>query len=939
MALDINGYNDTFRSFVDFAQTKVDAGQRKAIADVSFLAGKKGERGALAVQTSTTDSVGGVISRTARHVEINNTTRQLFFHAVVDMFGSKEDIPPAVWNALKHQDYGGGRPLTARRIMAVKNAIDASGVARQRAADAKLGTFDNAEVRAAASEMGYTRGELPRLARAAHFYAETMGVDEMEAMRAVAEPGSAANRLMNYGGRFLENAANFNEGLRLLDSFQTWYEDLSGILGGKLSHTEQTLANADTPSKLNLSGSFLKPSALRGMEKFVFEELASNPAMDLKETDPEKLFGFEHNAASRYVGRGFANSSLYTLKEIPPAKRQLLYKAFDLFCKLPKDVAEFKEATKPGEAAVISRGNRPVVVARVLRHFEALEKLQAQGRFTAENVLKTIFPDMPRGLRGANGYKAINNFLDGISREVSLDPDEGGLYSDVAGGIQLVMERTGATLKEAAASIRSGKPLPSPRWMVDASTDLFELDGTTAGGRKLMKADLDRPEQYADTFTGKQNLLPADGGFGFHFPGGGGRIQTDGTEQGLANIDRVADEVERLCGKVHPQQASTVMSLLSQSGLTHLRSGLPDVGLVSNEHSAVEYTLTRDEGTGAVTIHYDSPEGLPARFSWSATVAVDGSVTQTPIVAERPVHFDGASAAKAADDAAKSLGLKLNSAQTRQAAAIIAQHGEGMYTQNARLLSKFVVTLVHAGKKNAEAQTAAFAPQLKLWRNVHFGDPSMRRVEDAFTEIHRDSSRYFLKNEGNFKGKGIEKDIHDTMIQDAHRAHYVFNGREISQDQPTEMTTEEVLSAFREVLPPKAHRMLSSMMQQASLEVFVTHSMNLPLQTTDPPQTFSFSEIPGGSRLVHRDYAGAMDAGAKDGIVLQKTSMTYVLDVAEDGKSAVLTGTGVSQLGADKKDNEMLVFGSVRQVQKMHIDLSGEEPRLERVEVAQTLEG
>ncbi|MCR5413397.1 MAG: hypothetical protein K6F50_01555 [Kiritimatiellae bacterium] len=937
MPLDVNGYNDTFRAFVDFAQTKVDAGHRKAIADVSYLAGKEGVLGGLAVQTSTTDSVGGIFSRTARHVEINDTTRKLFFNAVVDMFGREEDIPGAVRNALKLKDYGVGKPLTARRIMAVKNAIDLSGVAMRRAADAKLGTFQSGEVRAAAAKMGYTQIELPRIARAAHFYAEAKGCSEMDAMKAVADPGSAANRLMGYGGRFLENASNFAEGLRLIDSFKTWYEDLSGTLAMNQHHDDQTLAKADTLSKLNMSSNVLTAKAGRGMEKFVFEELASNPGMDLTETDPEKLFGFGNNAASRYVGRGFANSTLYTLKEIPPAKRQLLFKVFDLFCKLPKDAAEFKEATKPMSGAVISGGNRPTVIARVLRHFEALEALEAKGRLTAENVLKTIFPDMTKAQRGANDSKAINAFLDGCSAAISLDEDEGGKYSDVSRGMWLFMERTGTTLDEAADAMRTGKTIASPRWLVDASTELQELDGTPAGSRKIMDGDLYRPSNYADTFTHQKDILPSDGGFGFRFPGVPDRIQTGPTAEGRANVERVGDEVEKLCGKVHPQQASTVMLMLSQSGMSYLRDGLPEIGLHSNEHSVVDYTLTRDERTGAVTIHYDSPEGLPARFSWSATVGVDGSVTKTPIVAERPVDFDAEKSAKAAGEAAKALGVKLDAAQTQKAAELIQTHGNGMYTRNARLLAKFVVSLVHAGMKNPEGQTAAFAPQLKHWRNVHFGDPSMRQVDDAFTEMHQDAIRHFLSNEGNFGGANNEADIHRTMLDDAHRAQYVFNGHKINREGPSAQTHDEVISTFRKTVPPKAYRMISSLMHQASYSPFVYHGMNSSMQLHNPPKSILMSGLPGGSRLAHRDFAAGMGANARDPTILMGTSMTYALDVAEDGKSAVLTVTGDSKLSADKKVGAALVFGSIRQVQKMHIDLSGEEPKLERVEVSQTL--
>jgi hypothetical protein len=41
------------------------------------------------------------------------------------MFGCEEDIPDSVLKVMKLEDYGKGKPLTARRITAVKNAIEA----------------------------------------------------------------------------------------------------------------------------------------------------------------------------------------------------------------------------------------------------------------------------------------------------------------------------------------------------------------------------------------------------------------------------------------------------------------------------------------------------------------------------------------------------------------------------------------------------------------------------------------------------------------------------------------------------------------------------------------------------------------------------------------------------------------------------------------------
>ncbi len=66
----------------------------------------------------------------------------------------------------------------------------ADGTAKARSAKLALETF-SPEVKTAALALGYFPKELPRLARAAHFYAQAMGGSEMDAMRAVAEPCKA----------------------------------------------------------------------------------------------------------------------------------------------------------------------------------------------------------------------------------------------------------------------------------------------------------------------------------------------------------------------------------------------------------------------------------------------------------------------------------------------------------------------------------------------------------------------------------------------------------------------------------------------------------------------------------------------------------------------------------------------------------------------------
>ena len=99
---------------------------------------------------------------------------------------------------------------------------------------------------------------------------------------------------------------------------------------------------------------------------------------------------------------------------------------------------------------------------------------------------------------------------------------------------------------------------------------------------------------------------------------------------------KVLDKIEELCGPLHRKQANAVMFAVSQSGTMQLKAGLKAYGLQSSEHAAVNFTLSRNADTGAVTVRYSSPESLPLRFSWTATIDTDGNMTATPLVVEKP---------------------------------------------------------------------------------------------------------------------------------------------------------------------------------------------------------------------------------------------------------------------------------------------------------------
>ena len=136
MSIDLN--NTQFRRFVRFAD---EADSYTAIAQLGDVAPGQDASAPDAlvnrkiVAKEQFDWVGNRL-RLSRSRSTNNATRELFLNTVLKMcnVSSVEQLPESVRNALLMKDYGKGKPLTARRILAVSDALKAE-VAR-RAEDA-----------------------------------------------------------------------------------------------------------------------------------------------------------------------------------------------------------------------------------------------------------------------------------------------------------------------------------------------------------------------------------------------------------------------------------------------------------------------------------------------------------------------------------------------------------------------------------------------------------------------------------------------------------------------------------------------------------------------------------------------------------------------------------------------------------------------------------
>ena len=597
----IDGYNPQFNQFVAFAEQQVDPAKSKAIARLDQ------PNAALAARTisAATDDKVYAIRRSEVSKGENRAVRDLFQKAVEDLFGGKDHVPDSVREAMEMKNFdNSGRPLTARRIMAVKAAIDREigSQVNFEAPNARAGFIDSDEIVAAN--------------RAANFFMTVTGCTADEAIREIATPGTKGNRLMLYGGRFMTDVRMFNQGLKLMDTFSTWFTDVRNQVldeNNRFLKTRPRLTAAWTsPTAALIAKSHLalinEASDLRAFERIVFESLAVDAHADLSKP-PEKLFGIEGNPGMRFFARSLADSQVPTIFQLPPAKRAVLYAAFDCFAPYT-----------PGEKGV---QYAMLMTNRILQNLDKVIALHDKGQLTPANLFGLCFPDvkpLPTTFN-ADTVKEIfeNHFLARLTNEIPAG----------MGAIPLTMTTSGCTYDEAVQAYKEGRGVAQPQYAASYSTDVGNFDDTTRAGLKIMKLDLFRAESYS---TQSGASMP-NAHFSVTFPDAYrfDAVNTNDDNERTRLAQPLHDKIVALCGTVHPRQASAVMFGLTQGALSNLRFGFPNLGVGSTEHSAVDFTLSKNNDTGAINIRYASPPGCPITFSWTATVDIHGRITTTPM--------------------------------------------------------------------------------------------------------------------------------------------------------------------------------------------------------------------------------------------------------------------------------------------------------------------
>ena len=504
----------------------------------------------------------------------------------------------------------------------------------------------------------------------------------------------------------------------------------------------------------------------------------------------------------------------------------------------------------------------------------------------------------------------------------------------------LTMENTGCTFEETVQALRDGRQLEIPKYLSTGSMVLEEMDGTVTGGRSLIETDLYRPDACYRFKNDLQTPLintETSQGFGFTFPQTD-KFYTNGSQQGRANMKLVGDKVVELCGKVHVKQSNSVMMMLSQSGLTNLKGGISAVNSTSNEHAPVDYALSKNEETGAITITYSSPEELPFKFSWTSTIDVNGNVTSTPMTVEKK-KLDPQIVSNTLNSAATRMGVNLTEAQQTKAANFIGELGRAYKLEGKKLdlFANFVVRL-NLTDKAAEKDTkfaTDMAKNISHWTEFEIGQGEKvgvgqmeTTIKNIFNEMMNDALDDAALGQ---KSKNFTKDpdISNSMKTDAHRTKFIFNGQQIEQSQ------DKVISSFKNMVKsPNMRSGLSAILNQSAVLMFSSISLRADLPETKAHPHLNSGTIPGCDKMVSRDIVG-MEYGM--GTLNETDNASINLEVKNDN-TATLIIESHNELATGAGPDPQATYGNASFKCVLQIDLTGDKPIITDSKLSQTFD-
>ena len=505
-----------------------------------------------------------------------------------------------------------------------------------------------------------------------------------------------ANRLAFYGGRFLENLDNFKAGMELLDSFHGWYSDMCDFdranqrNNGDYKNAD-TLSKLNINTSL-LSGT----SSELGLETMIFQDIAADPKFNLKKRGEDafgfknnaamRFFGRDaqksifgtvfnmppekrrvlfaaHDAivplvkdsdtasfyrynkdAKQIVGNCLFVSRVLNksadLERIARAKGKLTAKDVFATCfpeidavasmrrQRAEKVKELDQSIEKAKGAIETaktRGGDPAATAQKIQGYERYIQTCEEAKRSELAAAAGAKDEHVYSLATLNHwYKVeLGELIKNKVENANLATENSA--ASMAAVIKDRMAGSGCTIDEAFDSFVKGTTLPLGNiYQTGYSMALHDFPKK---GLEQVKVDLTRGTNYTKLGTKKNYLELEAQKFGSKFP------ETQEFAVGDAEgAETVVQKVRELCGEGHELQAQIVGMNLTQAASGPINGAFKGFKIYNDEHAVLDYSLSKDAETGAVTIRYSSPKALPrVSFSWTCTVNTDGTCTTTPM--------------------------------------------------------------------------------------------------------------------------------------------------------------------------------------------------------------------------------------------------------------------------------------------------------------------
>lgn len=397
--------------------------------------------------------------------------------------------------------------------------------------------------------------------------------------------------IARFGGVFAKDEESRETGIALMKKFHGWFAKFVKSMKGRLPGTALTMSMEDgfrflMFRELSLGGS------VTGDQKKMFEE---NPLMAL--------------ARKGLIGHGCVPMVLLAM---PPEKRQVIYAAV---------------AALPGPCTDTTVGT--LLFCRIVHHLDKVqEKLATPGRLDARSLFTAIFPDFEGEIQEPLTTKQFETAYESIQTTLLEKYNPNTLVarsSPKSMQIEQLLE-SGRSFEE-VVNVMEGGPVEPEEYPVRIHLPLSEFSDDLNAGKSALAADICRPTRVDE--TGKS-------AYTFRFPNGTAVVseynphETREDRENLAG--QVVKQVVNLCGPDNLVQINLVEAHMCQAGFPgDIGDLLKANGYDANEHIALTFSLSRNEETGAVTIHYSEPEGCKLSISADVTIHPNGRIERSDV--------------------------------------------------------------------------------------------------------------------------------------------------------------------------------------------------------------------------------------------------------------------------------------------------------------------